>query len=91
MTETIEAPMARPSRPSVRFTAFDEPTMISRTNTMYSAPKGIKTIFRPGISTWECRFSVMGTNTPGNSSSIDLRLSRRWASVAPFPVVPISR
>ena len=36
---TITGPIARPSSPSVRFTAFDAPTTIRPANRMYQAPR----------------------------------------------------
>ena len=43
--------IARPSRPSVRFTAFEKPAITNVTNVMYSTvPSGNITLFKYGIS-----------------------------------------
>ncbi len=44
-------PIASPSRPSVRFTAFDDPTITTTANTIYSGPRSITAFLKNGSST----------------------------------------
>ncbi len=49
-SEMIDVPAARPSRPSVRFTAFAEPAMMMKTSTYQPKPSGID-LCRIGMNT----------------------------------------
>ncbi len=44
-------PIARPSRPSVRFTALDDPTITTTAKTIYNGPRSITAFLKNGRST----------------------------------------
>ena len=93
MKQVIAGPMARPSRPSVRLTAFAAPTMMKVDRSTYPHPRSGRTVLKKGIVTLELNPGLMIEDDADEQRDRDLRgqpdLSRHAPAVllGELPVV----